>query len=60
MTLAQGLGISLITVVVDLLQIHFPMTTAYELGFIFLALLMIFPVIEVLLLPKNIGHATSR
>lgn len=58
MTLAQGLGISLITVVVDILQIYFPIYTAYELGFVFLGLLMIFPVIEVLFLPKNIGHAT--
>lgn len=58
MTLAQGLGISLITVVVNILQIYFPIYTAYEFGFIFLGLLMIFPVIEVLFLPKNIGHAT--
>ncbi|EHI97284.1 major facilitator superfamily MFS_1 [Clostridium sp. DL-VIII] len=57
-TLAQGMGISLITVVVNLLQIFFSTTTAYDLGFIFLGLLMIFPVIEVLFLPKNIGHAT--
>ncbi len=57
-TLAQGMGISLITVVVNLLQIFFSTTTAYELGFIFLGLLMIFPVIEVMFLPKNIGHAT--
>ncbi len=57
-TLAQGMGISLITVVVNLLQIFFSTTTAYELGFIFLGLLMIFPAIEVLFLPKNIGHAT--
>lgn len=58
MTLAQGLGILLITVVVDILQIYFPIYTAYELGFVFLGLLMIFPVIEVLFLPKNIGHTT--
>lgn len=57
-TLAQGMGISLITAVVNLLQNFFSITTAYELGFIFLGLLMIFPVIEVLFLPKNIGHAT--
>lgn len=57
-TLSQGLGISLITVVVDLLQIPFSIITAYELGFAFLGLLMIFPAIEVLFLPKNIGHAT--
>ncbi len=58
MTLAQGLGISLITVAVDILQFYFSIYTAYELGFVFLGLLMIFPVIEVLFLPKNIGHTT--
>jgi len=40
------------------LQNFFSITIAYELGFIFLGLLMLFPVIEVLFLPKNIGHAT--
>ncbi|MFA7068710.1 MAG: MFS transporter [Acidaminococcaceae bacterium] len=58
MTLAQGLGISLITVVVNLLQNSFSITTSYELGFVFLGLLMIFPVIEVLFLPKDIGYTT--
>ncbi|WP_407311818.1 MFS transporter [Desulfosporosinus sp. SB140] len=57
-TLAQGMGISLITVIVSLLQIFFSITTAYELGFAFLGLLMIFPAIEVLSLPENIGQAT--
>jgi EmrB/QacA subfamily drug resistance transporter len=57
-TLAQGMGISLITVIVNLLQIFFSITIAYKLGFIFLGLLMLFPSIEVLFLPKNIGHAT--
>lgn len=57
-TLAQGMGISLITVVVNLLQNFFSIINAYELGFIFLGLLMLFPLIEVLFLPKNIGHAT--
>ncbi len=58
MTLAQGLGVSLITVVVNLLQNSFSITASYELGFVFLGLLMIFPVIEVLFLPKDIGHTT--
>jgi EmrB/QacA subfamily drug resistance transporter len=57
-TLAQGMGISLITVIVNLLQIFFSITLAYKLGFAFLGLLMLFPAIEVLFLPKNIGHAT--
>ncbi|WP_312038901.1 MFS transporter [Desulfosporosinus shakirovi] len=57
-TLAQGMGISLITVVVNLLQVLFSITVAYELGFVFLGLLMIFPIAETLFLPKNIGQAT--
>lgn len=57
-TLAQGMGISLITVIVNLLQIFFSITIAYKLGFVFLGSLMLFPVIEVLFLPKNIGLAT--
>lgn len=59
-TLSQGLGISLITVVVDLLQTFFPVTISYELGFAFLGLLMIYPVIEALFLPKDIGDATIQ
>jgi EmrB/QacA subfamily drug resistance transporter len=57
-TLAQGMGISIITVAVNLLQIFFSITIAYKVGFIFLGLLMLFPAIEVLFLPKNIGHTT--
>lgn len=57
-TLAQGMGIALITVVVNLLGIFLSIAAAYKLGFIFLGLLMIYPVVEVLFLPKNIGHAT--
>lgn len=57
-TLAQGMGISIITVVVNLLQIFFSITISYKLGFVFLGLLMLYPIIEVIFLPKNIGHAT--
>lgn len=57
-TLAQGMGIAIITAVVNLSQIFFSITIAYKLGFVFLGLLMIFPVIEVLFLPKDIGNAT--
>lgn len=57
-TLAQGMGISLITVVVNVLQIFFSTTAAYKSGYIFLGLLMIFPIIEALFLPENIGQAT--
>ena len=58
LTLAQGMGISLITVVVNLLQLFFSITISYELGFVFLGLLMIFPISEVLGISKNIGYAT--
>jgi len=34
------------------------MTISYELGFVFLGLLMIFPISEVLGISKNIGYAT--
>ncbi|WP_231036307.1 MFS transporter [Pectinatus sottacetonis] len=57
-TLSQGLGISLITVVINLLQIIVSISVAYKLGFIFLGLLMIPPVCEVFLLPKSIGQFT--
>lgn len=57
-TLAQGMGISLITVVVHLLQLIVSPSAAYELGFVFLGLLMIYPIVEVISLPKNIGHMT--
>ncbi|WP_231037526.1 MFS transporter [Pectinatus frisingensis] len=57
-TLAQGLGISLITVVVDLLQLYFSTAVSYKLGFIFLGVLILFPIIEVMVLPKNIGQTT--
>jgi EmrB/QacA subfamily drug resistance transporter len=57
-TLSQGMGIALITVVVTTLQIFLQINTSYELGFVFLGLLMIFPAIEILFLPKNIGNNT--
>ncbi len=57
-TLAQGMGISLITVVVNVLSIFISTNLAYELGFAFLGLLMLYPAFEVFSLPKNIGHST--
>lgn len=57
-TLAQGLGVSLITVVVDLWQISLPAAAAYAYGFVVLGLLMIVPAIEVMFLPKNAGSNT--
>lgn len=57
-TLAQGMGISLITVVVNLLQTFLQIDTAYKLGFAFLGIIIIFPAIEVMFLPKNIANTT--
>lgn len=57
-TLSQGLGISLITVIISILQVFLNTTAAYELGFVFLGLFMLLPAVEVLFLPRNIGHAT--
>lgn len=57
-TLSQGLGISLITVIISILQVFLNTTAAYELGFVFLGLFMLPPAVEVLFLPRNIGHAT--
>lgn len=53
--LAQGIGIAIITVVVNMLQLVVTPITSYELGFIFLALLMIFPMVNVFTTPKDIG-----
>ncbi|MEJ6400298.1 MFS transporter [Nicoliella sp. Es01] len=54
-TLSQGLGISLITVVVSMIGTITNQATAYEFGFVFLAALMLYPLVETLLVPKNIG-----
>ncbi|MHA8110779.1 MFS transporter [Lactobacillaceae bacterium Melli_B4] len=54
-TLAQGLGVSLITVVVSMIGTFTDTSTAYESGFIFLAALMIYPFVETLFIPKTIG-----
>lgn len=55
-TMAQGLGVSLITVVISSLGSFVNMSTAYEYGFIFLGILMLYPIIEVWIQPKNFGY----
>lgn len=59
-TLAQGIGVSIITVVVNLLQSIAASSTAYKLGFVFLGLLMVLPIIKTISLPKDIGHMTIK
>ncbi|GEK29671.1 MFS transporter [Furfurilactobacillus siliginis] len=58
MTLAQGLGVSLITVIVALLTRVVTVATAYECGFIFLGLLMLYPIVELKYVSRNIGEAS--
>lgn len=55
-TMAQGLGVSLITVFVSALNNFIPQSLAYKYGFIFLGLLMIYPITEVIVQPKNFGY----
>ncbi|WP_263849454.1 MFS transporter [Lacticaseibacillus saniviri] len=55
-TLAQGIGVALVTLVVSLFSLIAPINLAYQAGFAFLGLLMIAPIIEVWILPKNIGE----
>ncbi|MBW1605919.1 MFS transporter [Lactobacillus sp. Sy-1] len=55
-TLSQGLGVSLTTVVVSMIATVTATSTAYQLGFVFLAALMLYPLIETLLVPKTIGN----
>ncbi|CAI2576777.1 putative transport protein HsrA [Apilactobacillus kunkeei] len=54
-TMAQGLGVSLITVVVSALSSFVSVNTAYEYGFIFLGILMLYPIIEVFIQPRDFG-----
>lgn len=56
-TMAQGLGVSLITVVVSALSSFFPENQSYEIGFVFLGILMLYPIIEVAIQPKNFGSS---
>ncbi|UQS86943.1 MFS transporter [Nicoliella spurrieriana] len=54
-TLSQGLGVSLITVVVSMISTITSINLAYQLGFVFLAALMIYPLIETAFVPNHIG-----
>lgn len=54
-SLAQGLGISLITVVINLFEQVVSNQMAFTLSFLFLALITVYPLIEVWVLPHDIG-----
>ncbi|MCP0887090.1 MFS transporter [Ligilactobacillus sp. WILCCON 0076] len=58
MTLAQGLGVSLITVIVSILSHTMPLEHAYQFGFAFLGLLMLWPMFELTTVSRNIGKST--
>lgn len=58
MTLAQGLGVSLITVIVSVFSALIPLEHAYQLGFVFLGLLMFWPMFELMTVSHNIGEST--
>ncbi|MDR0899238.1 MAG: MFS transporter [Lactobacillaceae bacterium] len=55
-SMGQGLGISLMTVLIQLFALSLGTIKAYSLGFIILALFSVVPLIEVLALPKNAGQ----
>ncbi|MCF6418418.1 MFS transporter [Furfurilactobacillus milii] len=58
MTLAQGLGVSLITVIVSVLSQTMTLGHAYQFGFVFLGLLMLWPMFELTTVSRNIGEST--
>ncbi len=53
--MGQGLGISLITVIIHLFQTHFTLQGAYSWGFVVLGIFAIIPMLEILTLPKDAG-----
>ncbi|WP_249270799.1 hypothetical protein [Lactiplantibacillus plantarum] len=58
MTLAQGLGVSLITVIVSIFSQSMTLEHAYQFGFVFLGVLMLWPMMELTTVSKNIGEST--
>ncbi|HEY4399236.1 MAG TPA: MFS transporter [Lactobacillaceae bacterium] len=59
-TLAAGIGISLMTVLLQVLNLWLPVKAAFAGGFIFMGLLMLIPLIEVGLLPKTLGQSALK
>ncbi|TVV32762.1 MFS transporter [Weissella cibaria] len=56
-SLGQGLGISLITVIIHIFRHGMTLQGAYAWGFVVLGIFAMVPMIEVMLLPKNAGEA---
>ncbi|EMF0307110.1 MFS transporter [Enterococcus hirae] len=59
-SLAQGLGVSFITLVIHLLEIQLSIPLAYSLSFAVLGALMLLPIIEILKIPQTMGIATMK
>ncbi|MGW7977717.1 MFS transporter [Staphylococcus xylosus] len=57
-TFAQGLGVTLIAIVLHFLQLNWSGEIAYKLGFIFLGVLMLYPIYETSKLDSDIGSNT--
>ncbi|MFR4252712.1 MAG: MFS transporter [Weissella confusa] len=58
-SMGQGLGISLITVIIHLFQTHFSLQGAYSWGFVVLGVFAIIPMLEILTLPKDAGSGND-
>ncbi|KRK39083.1 MFS transporter [Loigolactobacillus bifermentans] len=56
--LAQGLGVSLVSIVIALASTTMATASAYRLCFVFLGLLVLYPILEALTLPQDIGAST--
>lgn len=59
-SLAQGLGVSFITLMIHLMETTLPVTLSYSLGFAILGALMLFPIIEIIKIPKVMGLETIK
>lgn len=57
-SLAQGLGVSFITLVIRLFETKLSSGLSYSLGFVVLGALMLLPIIEILKIPKSMGEST--
>jgi len=57
-TLAQGIGISAISVALHFLNLSFSLDASYRIGFIILGIVILYPIIEISRIPKNLGMNT--
>ena len=57
-TLAQGIGISAISVALHFLNLSFSLDASYRIGFIILGIVILYPIIETSRISKNLGMNT--